>query len=64
MGKSNLKYFNTIAASIEESALSWHQNDYKSSPPDATHETYDFKTAPPIYESPVQSAILEPKPGI
>jgi len=63
VGARSVKWLRKITASVEESALSWHQNDYKSSPPDATQETYDFKKAPPIYESPVQSAILEPKTG-
>ncbi len=63
VGARSVKWLKRIIASPEESESHWQKLDYKSSPPSVEFDSFNFLEAPPIYESPVQSAICIPKDG-
>ena len=63
VGARNVKWLSSIKVSQEESPSFWQQRDYKIFPPNATPETANYKSAMPIQDMPVQSAISEPKDG-
>ena len=63
VGARNVKWLGRVVVSDEESSSHWHQKDYKSTPPSASWEDFDFANAPAIQEAPVQSVICEPASG-
>lgn len=63
VGARSVKWLKRIVVSPKESSSFWHQNDYKSTPPFAEWDKFDFIKASPIYEWPVQSVICSPEEG-
>ena len=60
VGARQVKWLSKIIISDEESSSHWQKNDYKGFSPCINWENVDFKSAPPIQDLPVQSAICEP----
>lgn len=62
-GARSVKWLAKIVASKDESPSHWQQLDYKSFSPNVDWDNVDWKSAPAILDTPVQSAICEPKDG-
>eukprot|EP00891_Asterochloris_glomerata_P006279 jgi/Astpho2/6279/e_gw1.00088.31.1_t len=62
-GARSVKWLSRIIASKDESQSHWQQSDYKSFSPSVDWDNVDWNSAPAIQETPVTSAICEPKPG-
>jgi len=62
-GARSVKWVGKIIASKEESPAHWQQKDYKSFSPSVDWTNVEWSTAPAIQDTPVQSAICEPKNG-
>jgi sulfite oxidase len=62
-GARSVKWLSRIIASKEESHSHWQQADYKSFSPSVDWDSVDWSSAPAIQETPVTSAICEPRDG-
>jgi len=58
-----VKWLGRIALAREESGSQFQQRDYKMLPPWQTATTADWESAPPMFDMPVSSAVLEPREG-
>ena len=63
IGARSVKWLGRILADSDETLSFWQTKDYKSSPPTPHTGSFDFRDAPPIYESPVNSVVCEPASG-
>lgn len=63
IGARSVKWLGRILADSDETLSFWQTKDYKSSPPTPHTGCFDFRDAPPIYESPVNSVVCEPEQG-
>ena len=63
VGARSVKWLKSIKASKSESASFFQKKDYRTTPPSAEWNTFNFQDAHAIYSSPVQSAICSPGEG-
>lgn len=63
IGARSVKWLSHIVLSDDESQSFWQRKDYKTFSPSVDWDCVDFDRSPPVYESPIQSAICEPLPG-
>eukprot|EP00245_Coleochaete_scutata_P010478 TRINITY_DN3671_c0_g2_i1.p1 TRINITY_DN3671_c0_g2~~TRINITY_DN3671_c0_g2_i1.p1 ORF type:complete len:580 (+),score=104.36 TRINITY_DN3671_c0_g2_i1:155-1741(+) len=62
-GARSVKWVSHIVAGAEESTSQWQQHDYKSFSPNVDWHNVDWTSAPSLQETPVTSAICQPRPG-
>lgn len=63
IGARNVKWLSKVSTSAEECQGFWQQKDYKSFSPSVDWDTVDWNSSPAIQESPITSAVCEPKKG-